>query len=78
MFKNYVIVIEGSAGTINALEYLLNPLPADFPATIIIVVPPPPTPSIRLPKIISRFTKILPLESNRIYVAPFLISTKWK
>ncbi|AWN73560.1 chemotaxis protein CheB [Legionella anisa] len=62
MFKNYVTVIEGSAGAINALECLLNPLPTDFPATILIVVHLPPTPISRLPKVISRF--------NRIYVAP--------
>ncbi|HHF7368101.1 TPA: chemotaxis protein CheB [Legionella bozemanae] len=78
MFKNYIIVIGGSAGAITALDNLLSPLPADFPATILIVVHIPPTPISRLPQVISHFTKIpvvnpfngLPLESNRIYVAP--------
>lgn len=78
MFKNYVIVIGGSAGGINALQSLLNPLPDDFPAAILIVVHIPSNKVSRLHKIISHYTRIpvmkpsdgMSLEGNRIYVAP--------
>lgn len=78
MFENYVVVIGGSAGSIEALERLLSPLPADFPAAILIVVHLQPKKTSNLPLIISRFTQIpvikpsngTPLQGNRIYVAP--------
>lgn len=73
-----MVVIGGSAGGIKALENLLNPLPSDFPAAILIVVHIPPDKISKLSEIISRYTKIpvvkpyngLSLQANRIYVAP--------
>ncbi|MCW8384730.1 chemotaxis protein CheB [Fluoribacter dumoffii] len=78
MFKNYLIVIGGSAGAITALQNLLPRLPADFPAAILIVIHLPPHLPSRLSNVLKPYSKMpvskpldgMILKSNHIYVAP--------
>ncbi|WP_454780431.1 chemotaxis protein CheB [Legionella sp. WA2022007384] len=62
MYKSYAILIGCSAGGIQALQSLIAPFPAEFPAAILIVMH---VHSIcRLDQIISRYSKI-PVNKNR-------------
>jgi two-component system chemotaxis response regulator CheB len=73
-----IVVIGGSAGSIEAVTEVVRGLPADFPAAVFVVVHFPGSVSSTLPRILSRAGPLParhardgePIESGRIYVAP--------
>src|SRR3954463_12102894 len=76
MPKRDIVVVGTSAGGVEALQQLVEQLPADYPGTVFMVLPTGPT-SI-LPEILGRAGKLrvaaaehnVRYEPNRIYVAP--------
>jgi two-component system chemotaxis response regulator CheB len=73
-----IIVIGASSGGVEALQRLVRALPADLPATVLIVLHRPPRPDHLLPQILSR-AGLLPATDavdgerpyrGRIYIAP--------
>jgi two-component system, chemotaxis family, protein-glutamate methylesterase/glutaminase len=73
-----IVVIGGSAGSVEALTQLVAPLPADLEAAIFVVVHTMPVADSMLPAILNRKSALqaqVPadgevIECNRIYVAP--------
>jgi two-component system chemotaxis response regulator CheB len=73
-----IVVIGGSAGSIEAVTEVVRGLPADFPAAIFVVVHFPGSVNSTLPRILSRAGPLParhardgePIEPGRIYVAP--------
>jgi two-component system, chemotaxis family, protein-glutamate methylesterase/glutaminase len=73
-----IVVIGGSAGSIEAVMEVVRGLPADFPAAVFVVVHFPGSVSSTLPRILSRAGPLParhardgePIEPGRIYVAP--------
>jgi len=73
-----VVVIGGSAGSIEAVQEVVRGLPDDFPAAVFVVVHFPGSVSSTLPRILSRAGPLPathardgePIEPGRIYVAP--------
>lgn len=73
-----IIVIGGSAGSVQALLTIVGGLPPDFPAALLVVVHIPPRSISRLPEILTRsgpLPAVHPqhleaIEHGRIYVAP--------
>lgn len=73
-----IVVIGASTGGVEALEYLASRLPADFPASVFVVLHVPPSPTSRLPEILTR-VGALPaqhavhgekIRRGHIYIAP--------
>ena len=73
-----IIVVGGSAGSLEALRGIVGALPSDLPASLFLVVHvAPSTPSV-LPMMLSRWSPLPaseardkePIEKSRIYVAP--------
>jgi len=78
MTKQDIIVVGASSGGVEALERLIRGIPADFPASLLIVLHRPPDQRSILPQILQR-AGVLPvteaqdgerLRSQHIYVAP--------
>jgi two-component system chemotaxis response regulator CheB len=73
-----IVVIGGSAGSIEAVTEVVRGLPSDFPAAVFVVVHFPGSVSSTLPRILSRAGSLIaahardgePIEPGRIYVAP--------
>lgn len=73
-----IIVIGGSAGSIDALQTIVSGLPRDLPAAVCVVVHTAPYMPSRLPELLRRSGPLdaaaavdgAPLERGRIYVAP--------
>ena len=73
-----IVVIGGSAGSIEAVSELVKGLPPDFPGSVFVVVHFPGYVSSTLPRILSRAGALParhavdgePIEPSRIYVAP--------
>jgi two-component system, chemotaxis family, protein-glutamate methylesterase/glutaminase len=73
-----VVVVGGSAGSIQALQALAAGLPPDLPAAVFVVVHVPPYAVSRLPEILARTGPLPaahaidgePIAAGRIYVAP--------
>jgi two-component system, chemotaxis family, protein-glutamate methylesterase/glutaminase len=73
-----IVVIGGSAGSIEAVTELLHGIPPDFPGSIFVVVHFPGGVTSTLPRILSRASPLpaghatdgQPIEPGRIYVAP--------
>jgi two-component system, chemotaxis family, protein-glutamate methylesterase/glutaminase len=73
-----IVVIGGSAGSIEAISELVRGLPPDFPGSVFVVVHFPGYVSSTLPRILSRAGPLParhardgePIEPGRIYVAP--------
>lgn len=73
-----IVVIGASMGGVEALEYIASRLPADFPGTLFVVLHIPPSPTSRLPEILTR-VGALPaqhavhgekIQRGHIYIAP--------
>jgi two-component system chemotaxis response regulator CheB len=89
MTQRDIVVIGASAGGIQALTTLVAGLPADFPASVLVVVHIPAYAISRLPEILSRSGPLLAahaqqgevIEPGRIYIAPpdrhLLVRTGW-
>jgi two-component system chemotaxis response regulator CheB len=77
MISNHLIVIGASAGGIDALTHLVEGLPKDFPAAILVVVHFPATSASFLPRILNKAGRLPAdhpinqehLEPGKIYVA---------
>ncbi len=75
---HHVIAIGTSAGGVKALQSLIEPLPADFPAPIFLVMHLQPHVSSNLPTVINRYSKLFALypndgqivKSGHVYIAP--------
>ena len=73
-----IVVIGGSAGSIEAVAELVRGLPPDFPGSVFVVVHFPGSVTSTLPRILSRAgpsrlampSVARPIEPGRIYVAP--------
>jgi two-component system chemotaxis response regulator CheB len=73
-----IVVIGGSAGSIEAVTEVVRGLPADFPAAVFVVVHFPGSVRSTLPRILGRASPLPalhvrdgePIEPGRIYVAP--------
>src|SRR2546423_731711 len=73
-----IVVIGGSAGSIEGLQRLLGQLPADLPAALLVVVHVSPAGNSRLPAVLGRAGKLpasyaedgQAIEPGRIYIAP--------
>src|SRR4051812_47166240 len=73
-----IVVIGGSAGSIEVLAELVGGLPRDFPGSIFVVVHFPGSVTSTLPRILSRSGPLAarhpedgePIQPGRIYVAP--------
>src|SRR5687767_4754092 len=73
-----IIVIGGSAGGIAALETILQGLPHDLPASVLVVMHTAPEGAGALPLVLSRVSRMpvafpeagQPLERSRVFVAP--------
>jgi two-component system chemotaxis response regulator CheB len=78
MAERDIVVVGGSAGSIEAVTELVSGLPADFTGSVFVVVHFPGSVTSTLPRILSRAGPITarhardsePIEPGRIYVAP--------
>ena len=78
MNYKHIVVIGTSAGGVNALKNLISPLPADFPAPILIVMHVQASPMSYLSEIMNRYSQLPALhpvdgqtiQSSHIYIAP--------
>lgn len=73
-----IIVIGGSAGAVEALKGLVEALPRDLDAAVLVVIHIPPSSPGRLPEILQRHSAVRvawaedgePIENGRVYIAP--------
>src|SRR5262245_35429004 len=72
-----IVVIGGSAGSVQALQTIVAGLPSPFPGTLFVVVHVPPSARSELPAILARAGQLpaipaedgIPIQRGKIYVA---------